>query len=214
MAYNFNGTNQYLSRSAVTVATPPFTFAARFRCGSETNDQAIIAQMQVGNSNPDRIQLAAAGDLAGDPVVCFAGDQSLSGRASSSTAFVTNTWDHGCAVVAGAASRIVYRDGGSPGSNEVSITLDQLNSTQIGGRISNATPQLFFSGGLAEIAIWNAALTADEAKSLAKGFKPSRVRPQSLVLYMPAVRSIADIRSGAVFTNNNGATVANHPRVY
>jgi hypothetical protein len=40
------------------------------------------------------------------------------------------------------------------------------------------------------------------------------VRPQSLVFYAPLVRDLQDVRGGLTITNNNGATVAAHPRVY
>ena len=41
------------------------------------------------------------------------------------------------------------------------------------------------NGRLAEIAIWNAALTDDEVLSLSKGVSPLRVDPQNLVAYWP-----------------------------
>jgi hypothetical protein len=41
-----------------------------------------------------------------------------------------------------------------------------------------------------------------------------KVRPQSLVFYAPLVRDLIDYKGGLTITNNNTATVANHPRVY
>jgi len=41
-----------------------------------------------------------------------------------------------------------------------------------------------------------------------------KVRPESLVFYAPLVRDLQDVCEGLTITNNNGATVANHPRVY
>lgn len=43
---------------------------------------------------------------------------------------------------------------------------------------------------------------------------PDKIRPQSLVFYSPLVRDLNDQKGGLTITNNNGATVANHPRVY
>ena len=62
--------------------------------------------------------------------------------------------------------------------------------------------------------MWNAALTDAEIASLAKGYKPTRIRPQSLVFYAPLIRDLQDTRGSLAITNNNSATVANHPRVY
>jgi hypothetical protein len=57
-------------------------------------------------------------------------------------------------------------------------------------------------------------LTAAEIASLAKGMTCDKVRPESLVFYAPLVRDLIDAKGGLTITNNNGATVANHPRVY
>ncbi len=67
---------------------------------------------------------------------------------------------------------------------------------------------------MAEIGVWSAALTQPEIASLAKGMTCDKVRPQNLVFYAPLVRDLIDQKGGRVITNNNGATVANHPRVY
>ena len=71
-----------------------------------------------------------------------------------------------------------------------------------------------FTGSLAEVGIWNAALTADEVASLADGMTCNKIRPQSLVFYAPLVRDLIDVKGGLTITNNNSATVAAHPRVY
>ena len=72
----------------------------------------------------------------------------------------------------------------------------------------------FYNGQAAEVGIWNVALTAAEIASLAKGMTCDKVRPQSLVFYAPLVRDLIDYKGGLTITNNNTATVANHPRVY
>ena len=40
------------------------------------------------------------------------------------------------------------------------------------------------------------------------------IRPQSLVFYAPLIRNLIDAKGGRTITNNNGATVAVHPRIY
>jgi hypothetical protein len=79
---------------------------------------------------------------------------------------------------------------------------------------SSGLPVLYFDGRIAEVGIWSAALTAAEVASLADGMTCDKVRPQSLVFYAPLVRDLQDVRGGLTITNNNSATVANHPRVY
>ena len=72
----------------------------------------------------------------------------------------------------------------------------------------------YFNGQVAEVGIWNAALTQPEIASLAGGMTCDKVRPQSLVFYAPLVRNLQDVKGGLTITNNNTATVAAHPRVY
>jgi hypothetical protein len=71
----------------------------------------------------------------------------------------------------------------------------------------------FATALIAEVGIWNAALTAAEIASLAKGMTCDKIRPQSLVFYAPLVRDLID-QKGGLTINTNAATVANHPRVY
>ena len=71
-----------------------------------------------------------------------------------------------------------------------------------------------WDGQIAEAAVYNAALTASEVASLAKGMTCDKIRPQNLAFYAPLVRDLQDQKGGLTITNNNGATVANHPRVY
>ena len=65
-----------------------------------------------------------------------------------------------------------------------------------------------------EIGVWNDALTAAEIASLAKGITCDKIRPQNLVFYAPLVRDLIDQKGGLAINNNNGATVAPHPRIY
>jgi len=89
-----------------------------------------------------------------------------------------------------------------------------INETLIGARRLSNIVGSYFNGKIAEVGIWNAALTAQEVASLAKGMTCEKIRPQSLVFYVPLVRQLQDVRQGLTITNNNGATVDNHPRVY
>lgn len=89
--------------------------------------------------------------------------------------------------------------------------MSALPAYHIGTRISDNDN---FDGDIAEVGVWNVALTAAEIASLADGMTCDKVRPQSLVFYAPLVRDLQDVRGGLTITNTNTATVANHPRVY
>ncbi|RRH98097.1 hypothetical protein EH240_20085 [Mesorhizobium tamadayense] len=79
--------------------------------------------------------------------------------------------------------------------------------------LSDGTIQSQFSNGqIAEVAFWTAALNADEFNALAKGFRPTRIRPASLFAYLPLVRATIDLR-GTPWNEMNSPTVTDHPRV-
>lgn len=85
--------------------------------------------------------------------------------------------------------------------------------------------QLLFNGSLdsssqfdigqgAELALWNVALTDAEMASLGRGFRATRIRPQSLLRYAPFIRDLNEIRAGTVYTKQAGTDVyTDHPRV-
>ena len=109
----------------------------------------------------------------------------------------------------------VYLDGSQDAERTSSVpaSIADLNlyGLSFGGLPGSS---FFFNGTIAEVGIWNAALTASEIASLAKGMTCDKIRPQNLAFYAPLVRDLNDQKGGLTITNNNGATVANHPRVY
>ena len=86
-----------------------------------------------------------------------------------------------------------------------------LDIQAIGTRLNNLE---HFNGDIANTAIWNTHLSEQELKALSNGFAPEMIRPQSLVFYAPLIRNLIDAKGGRTITNNNGATVAVHPRIY
>ncbi len=65
-----------------------------------------------------------------------------------------------------------------------SVVSDAANNLYIGSRVTDRE----FDGRIAEVAIWDVILTADEAAILSKGYSPLFVRPQNLVAYWPLIR--------------------------
>jgi hypothetical protein len=70
------------------------------------------------------------------------------------------------------------------------------------------------TGETAELAIWDVALTVDDFAALAKGFRATRIRPQNLVLYWPAVRGRRDLIAGRTATLHGTEAFSDHPRVF
>jgi len=68
-------------------------------------------------------------------------------------------------------------------------------------------------GKLAEVAIWNVALTAAEIATLAEGFLPTFIKPESLISYYPLVRDYSDRLGNNSVTESQTVTFAEHTRI-
>jgi hypothetical protein len=212
MAYDFNGTNQYLSVVSAPATAVPLTLACWFFPDTITANYNLF-QINDG-SESNRFGLAALGGLAGDPIRVFVQSSSSSSQSDTTTGFSSGIWQHACGVFSANNSRTVYLNAANPATSTTTTTPSGLNKVEIAFRTAAGTPGLFLDGRLAEVGIWNAALTSAEVASLAKGMTCDKIRPQSLVFYAPLVRDLIDQKGGLTITNNNGATVTNHPRVY
>jgi hypothetical protein len=216
MAYEFTAaSSQYLSTASSPVGAAPLTLACWFYPNTITANYALF-QISDGNTT-NRHGLAALGGVTGDPLRLYSDGTAggpASGAVDSSTGFTASNWQHACGVVASSNSRTVYLNGGNNANNTTNVNNENINQINIATRPFNSVNGLFLDGRLAEVGIWNAALTADEIASLAKGMTCDKVRPQNLVFYAPLVRDLIDAKGGLTITNNNGAKVATHPRVY
>lgn len=207
MARNFNGTSARIHISSAVVSATPYTMACWFR----TTSMAHLGTLMSINSTtepPHYAGLWFRGDVAGDPVDILIDRGVGQHTARSTTGCTSGQWHHACGVFTSSTSRTVYLDGGSSATNTNSVT-PLVDRTEVGAWRSS----LWFAGDIAEVGVWNVALTAAEVASLAKGVSPALVRPQSLVTYLPLIRDVVDVRSATGFTDVN-TTAANHTRMY
>lgn len=209
MARDFDGTTSYLEATSAIVTAVPITMAAWFYADSNTVNQTILGVTASGATNARfTLQCQNTGYLR-------AAVQAGGSTAGADTTATINTgaWQHGAAVFTGNASRTVYLDGANNATNTTSLTPSAaaLNRTNVGTQWRNQARENYFDGRVAEAAVWNVALNASEIAALATGLRPSLVRPQSLVLYVPIIRDVLDLRAALAFTDN-ATTVVAHPR--
>ena len=124
----------------------------------------------------------------------------------------TNTWYHGAGVWNTTTSRLAYINGVAGIENTTACTPAGADRVSI-GRIGRSVPADYLDGTIAEVGIWNVALTATEILALAKGALPSMIRPQSLVFYAPCWGNDSpepDLSTGARDMTVTGATSAAH----
>lgn len=119
---------------------------------------------------------------------------------------------HIAAVFSSTTNRIGYINGAAGTANTTSVGTATPDRIVVGARLNSAFSQ-FTNGDIAEVGLWNGALTAAEIAGLAEGFSPAKMRAASLVYELRLIRTIQDIRRGLAMTNNNGVTIAPHPRI-
>lgn len=159
--------------------------------------------------------MESGGATGGDPVTFWRVSGGTIARAFSGSGFTGAAWNHGCVVGVSATSAISYCNGGTPGTDTTSCTPSGFDNTTIA--VSHRdTHTKYFSGDIAEVAIWNAALDANEVTSLARGYSPLLVRPSALVAYWPLIGRFdpeIDVRAGQNFTLTNTPIYADHPKI-
>lgn len=216
MARSFSiATHSYLELSSgAPVTAMPMTFAAWFYTTDVTLSQSIVS-IGLGTSADTFFQLSYRGDVVGKPVIAHIRDGNVGSSSANSTTGVTNTneWHHGVAVFASTTDRRVYLDGGGKNTDPTNVNPTGVTVARI-GRVGITQVDETFQGRIAEVGIWNVALTDEEAAALAAGAPPTRVRPGSLVRYAPLwgfESPEPDLGGNAdTWSLNNGPTTADH----
>jgi hypothetical protein len=224
MAYLFNGSTSYLEKTSLPVVNVPITIAAWFNStviNSLTKVMVQYAAEPVGGASGTTGNSALTLRLVLSTGIVQAAHSQNNGTAvgnsdlTGATAAI-NTWQHGAAKFTSMTSRTAYLNG-VPGIENTTLRNSVDYDNVIIGRGSGGTYSLTslstWTGRLAEVGIWAAALTDSEILSLARGYRPTMIRPQSLLHYIPIVRDLADYRENTPLTNAN-ATVDIHTRRY
>lgn len=138
------------------------------------------------------------------------------GASSSSSSLSTGTWVHLVGVFNSNTSRTLYVDGSAQTADTTTVTTGTFKLPTLGYLQSPVgTFSQPYDGKLAECAVWSVALTDPEILSLARGFRPTLVRPQSLVYYAPLAGSANDLKDNVAPTLTNTPTADPlHPRRY
>jgi hypothetical protein len=210
MAYDFNGTSQYLSCTA-PLAAPPLTFVC-FAKNATFTARAFLSIGQTNASSRYQIQINANNNVILNCIWNNGSNSVLAETLCLIPPIAVNEWVHYGGVIESASNRSIYARGILQSNTTTTDSVaTPFQTFTTGARVG---PGAYADSDIAEVGIWSVALTAAEIASLAKGMTCDKVRPQSLVFYAPLVRDLIDQKGGRAITNNNSATVANHTRVY
>ena len=211
MAYDLAAaSSQSLSTSTSPITGPPLTIACWMR--PKDFSSRVIASIGVG---AERAQLQISSSTS---FLLSLPDRGGNATFTRGLAASANTWYHFAGTIAGTtngSSFYAYFDGvQSPAGTVANGPIGTMTRIIIGGRDNGSSIGLHANALIAEVGVWSAVLDTGEIGSLADGITCEKVRPQSLVFFAPLVRNLQDLSRGRAITNNNTATVANHPRVY
>lgn len=209
----FTAASSQLGVATIDAVSLPLTIAAFVRRPDNTTRVAFA--FNTTTNATERVSLFWDGTLnvwTANSVNASAGAVNVSGVSTSS-----GTITHVAAVFTSTSSRSIFVNGANKVTETTANTADGFNNVVIGARKSTSFGA-FWSGLVAEAAIWSVALTDAEIASLASGATPFMVRPASLVFYAPLTgRETAtewNYIGTPVSLTNSPADGTSHPRIY
>lgn len=217
MARLFDDAQSEYLRINQVMSSVPFAVVAWYNIDDTDTGRTIVQICDLGVGD-HRHQLYIG---TGDKITAYSTD-GANGVAESSIGVALATWQHAAGLFVGSTDRRVFLNGANKGTNATDVTPANLNRTSI-GRAGDSSPSAYFSGLLAEVAIydlseWPGSTDTDRADnfekilpSLAKGFSPL-CYPLGLVAYWPLIRDLNNKVSDYAMVAF-GPVVAPHPRV-
>ncbi len=158
------GNSEYLELDRAAVTGTPLTITCWFNSFSVTIAQSLV---QIGDKDAaaDLYALSLRGNAGGDPVTgvrIAGGGPSL---CNTTTGYLANTWHHAAMVCWNDTDCDTYIDGGSKGTEAAARAPAAWDRTSI-GRSGDSTPGNYFSGRIAEVRVYNRAMTDAEVWQL------------------------------------------------
>ena len=211
MAFTFNGSTQYLSVNSSPIGNSPAAMSMACWVNAAAQSRGIF--LALGNSATATPFFSFESVTGGVFNATYRDDSGAIIAYGPTAVIFDSTWHHVCVTISGANIQIFFDGALNTTSAAIPTGAITLNRLAVGALLRTSAA-LHFNGAVAEAALWSSVLSASEVESLAKGFTPEQVAPQSLVFYAPLVREAIDTKGSLAITNNNSATVSAHPRVY
>ncbi|TWT90997.1 hypothetical protein Mal64_13960 [Pseudobythopirellula maris] len=183
MAITIHGGSHLSGGLAPGVGETPLTIACWFR--PATLQTAVLLSCCNGSESDEYFSLG----VQSDGVLRAAVRSGAFTPLDTTVTYPSNDWSHGAAVFESAVSRRVYLNGGAKQSQASEAAPSGVDVLGVGLLARDGT-NFPFSGALAEVAIWKAALTDAEVAALGKGVSPRALtnRLDELVVYQDLVR--------------------------
>lgn len=212
MARIFTGSSShYMEHAAAVVSGPPCTLMVWAKRNSQNTP--LIA---VGNSGgTGRLQLNYQ-NVSSPRLMAQAFTVGNAGQAGLSVGTIDSNWHHCAGVFASTTSRIAYLDGVGGTEDTASVATGTLNVTNLATRYVSGSRGNYYTGDLAEAAIFNAALSAEAMSAIGRRLaSPLDFKASGLVAYWPiwGHASPETERVGGFDMVVSGATRSDHPPI-
>ena len=205
--------NQYLSFSNPLLTTKPISISAWIKTTDDVNNQGVVS---ITDNNDEFLLIQARMAVGGNPA--FAGEYNTAWKyAESSTGITVSTWVHVLAVFKNDVSRTIYVNGGGAVTNtdSQSVNFNAIDRILIGAQKTSSS---FFTGKIAEVAIWCEELSAANAVSLTTGSSPLGIG--TVWQYWPLFDNASSGSGGSsltesetlTYTSDSPAPIFNYPR--
>lgn len=206
-----------IEQSSLTLgaAAVPFSINCWFKTSTLAATRQFI-QIGTATTNFRRIGINSSNQVVAQ---CSTGTL----RTSTAGTFTSGAWSMATGVFSATNNRLAYTNAVAGTANTNTVTNAQPTILTVGGSQGNPNANDI---NLAEVAIWDVALTAADITALYDGHRATQVRPDNLIVYMPLVRAPTgsagtnvhfnyvgpDISDNAL--NDVNATTTDHARRY
>ncbi len=203
----------------------PFSVSCFYNTDDAADAQQVLFSITDQATNADWVMLQRHGSGSGTPNEIEININSTEDGNKFALDDVGDTgagvWNQAGCVCSSTTSAYAYLNGVPGAIDATNVEIGNLGTTQIGALALNAGNFYYVSGILAEVGVWNVALTTIEMAMLAAGYSPLFIRPASLVQYFPlkaswnnpAVTNYMDLITGLKVNTFAAGINAEHPRI-
>jgi hypothetical protein len=209
MARDFNGTTQYLENTGTApVSTYPATIAVRMNPDTIVSVDPLFTLTNAAGTAYFQLHLDTGF------LVAIAASGATTPTAVSGNSVGTGAWSTAVGVFNSSTDRTCYLDGdtASAGTSSTAVSptsLEDIYVANFGG--------VGFDGKMADVALWDTALTADEVVAYDRGMSPLLIKPGNLVAYWPLIGRFSpeiDVMGGLNLTLVGTPPVSAHAPVF
>lgn len=225
MARVFNGSNQSLTRSEALFSgsSTSYNWSLVAWCRPDDRHEGVIIGADQGSGNSGRFGLFSRsnGYFAQRRTAGYLHTgHSDYNNSNTSWIHVAGTWQYNLRNLYVNGVKEAYEPGNKFGGGEAgttNVSLNPAHATEF--YIGRDHSGKYWEGAIAEAAAYSVVLSDSEIASLAAGFSPLLVRPESLIGYWPLGGALAsdtgdiDLINGKDLTANNSPTTENHPQI-